>query len=142
MQEQGNTQKTTKVKTKVIYGGALIDGNGGSVLKNPAIVIEGKRIKAVGTKGQLKEPEGAEIIDAGKYTLMPGLFDAHLHLAAFNCATFNNYRVSIWEVTPQLQMFYMLFHAQMCMEMGFTTLRDLGRIDVTRPFRARGGRRA
>jgi imidazolonepropionase-like amidohydrolase len=128
MQEQGNTQQAKKVKTKVIYGGALIDGNGGPVLKNPAIVIEGKRIKAIGTKGQLKEPEGAEIMDAGKYTLMPGLFDAHLHLAAFNCATFNNYRVSIWEVTPQLQMLYMLFHAQMCMEMGFTTLRDLGRM--------------
>ncbi len=142
MQEQGNTQQAKKVKTKVIYGGALIDGNGGSVLKNPAIVVEGKRIKAVGTKGQLKEPEGAEIIDAGKYTLMPGLFDAHLHLAAFNCATFNNYRVSIWEVTPQLQMLYMLFHAQMCMEMGFTTLRDLGRMTSRGPFRARGGRRA
>ncbi|MBI3069070.1 MAG: amidohydrolase family protein, partial [Betaproteobacteria bacterium] len=49
------------------------------------------------------------------------------HLAAFNCSTFSNYRVAIWEVTPQLQSFYMLFHAQMCYEMGFTTLRDLGR---------------
>jgi imidazolonepropionase-like amidohydrolase len=75
----------------------------------------------------VKVPAGAELIDAGKFTLMPGLIDSHLHLAAFNCATFNNYRVSIWEVTPQLQMLYMLFHAQMCMEMGFTTLRDLGR---------------
>lgn len=121
--EQGD--KTTKVK--VIRGGLLIDGNGGPVTKNPVIVIEGKLIKAVGKRGEVKEPAGAEIIDATQYTLMPGMFDCHLHLAAFNCATFNNYRVSIWEVTPQLQMMYMLFHAQMCMEMGFTTLRDLGR---------------
>lgn len=117
--------KTTKVR--VIRGGKLIDGNGGKVTKDPVIIVEGKRIKAIGVKGQLKEPAGAEVIDASKYTLMPGLFDCHLHLAAFNCSSFANYRVSIWEVTPQLQMLYMLFHAQMCLEMGFTTLRDLGR---------------
>ena len=116
-----------KSKIKVIRGGRLIDGNGGTVTKDPVIVVEGKRIKAIGKKGEVKEPAGAEVIDAGKYTLMPGLFDCHLHLAAFNCSTFANYRVSIWEVTPQLQMLYMLFHAQMCLEMGFTTLRDLGR---------------
>jgi len=117
-----------KAKMRVIRGDRLIDGNGGAVIKDPVIIVEGKRIKAIGTKGQLKEPDGAEVVDAGKYTLMPGLIDCHLHLAAFNCATFNNYRVSIWEVTPQLQMLYMLFHAQMCLEMGFTTLRDLGRM--------------
>ena len=121
-------------KTRVIRGARLIDGNGGTVTKDPVIVIEDKRIKAVGIKGQLQEPEGAEIIDATKYTLMPGLIDCHLHLAAFNCASFANYRVSIWEVTPQLQMLYMLFHAQMCLEMGFTTLRDLGRATNRGPF--------
>lgn len=121
------TQGAKAGKVKVINGAKLIDGKGGPVLMKPVIVIEGKRIKAVGKQGEVKVPTGAELIDAGKFTLMPGLIDSHLHLAAFNCATFNNYRVSIWEVTPQLQMLYMLFHAQMCMEMGFTTLRDLGR---------------
>ncbi len=121
-------------KIRVIRGARLIDGNGGAVIKNPVIIVEGKHIKAVGKQGELKEPEGAEIIDATKYTLMPGMFDAHLHLAAFNCATFNNYRVSIWEITPQLQMMYMLFHAQMCLEMGFTTMRDLGRATSRGPF--------
>jgi len=121
------TQGEKSGKVKVIRGAKLIDGKGGPVLMKPVIVIEGKRIKAVGKQGEVKVPAGAEVIDAGMFTLMPGLIDSHLHLAAFNCATFNNYRVSIWEVTPQLQMLYMLFHAQMCMEMGFTTLRDLGR---------------
>ncbi len=116
-----------RAKMRVIRGGRLIDGNGGPALKDPVIVVEGKRIKAIGATGEVKEPDGAEVIDAGNCTLMPGLIDCHLHLAAFNCSTFANYRVSIWEVTPQLQMLYMLFHAQMCLEMGFTTLRDLGR---------------
>jgi len=134
MESKSTGVSEKKSKTRVIRGKALIDGNGGSLIKDPVIVIEGKRIKAVGTKGKVKVPEGAEVIDAGKYTLMPGLFDCHLHLAAFNCSTFSNYRVSIWEVTPQLQMMYMLFHAQMCLEMGFTTLRDLGRATSRGPF--------
>jgi imidazolonepropionase-like amidohydrolase len=58
---------------------------------------------------------------------MPGLIDAHVHLAAFNCLTFENFRVATFEVTPHLQTFYTLFHAQMCLEMGYTTLRDMGR---------------
>jgi imidazolonepropionase-like amidohydrolase len=44
----------------------------------------------------------------------------------FNNRTFKNYRVAQWEVTPHLQQMYAFFHAQLCFEMGFTTLRDLG----------------
>ena len=44
----------------------------------------------------------------------------------FNSRTFKNYRVAQWEVTPELQQMYGFFHAQLCFEMGFTTLRDLG----------------
>jgi imidazolonepropionase-like amidohydrolase len=58
---------------------------------------------------------------------MPGLIDAHIHLGAFNCTTFGSARSARFEVTPQLQSFYALFHAQLCLEMGFTTLRDAGR---------------
>lgn len=134
MQAATGGAEARTAKVRVVRGGRLIDGNGGAVTKDPVIVIEGKRIKAIGRKGELKEPEGAEVIDATRYTLMPGMFDCHLHLAAFNCSSFANYRVSIWEVTPQLQMLYMLFHAQMCLEMGFTTMRDLGRATSRGPF--------
>ncbi|NBW66554.1 hypothetical protein EBR44_12440 [bacterium] len=57
---------------------------------------------------------------------MPGMMDCHIHTAMFNCMTFHNHRVAQWEVTPQLQQMYSLFHAQNCFDMGFTTLRDLG----------------
>jgi imidazolonepropionase-like amidohydrolase len=69
----------------------------------------------------------AELIDAADCTLMPGLIDAHVHLGAFNCTSFASGRTARFEVTPQLQSFYALFHAQICFEMGFTTLRDAGR---------------
>lgn len=115
-----------KGATKVIKGGMLIDGNGGKPLKDPVIVLEGRRIKQVGTRSEVKIPARAEVIDCGKLTLMPGLMDVHLHTMMFNCLTFHNYRVAQWEITPELQQMYGLFHAQLCFDMGFTTLRDLG----------------
>ena len=121
-------QESSKAKALVIKGGLLIDGNGGPPIKNPLIVLEGKTIKQVGSQGKIAEPRGAEIVDCSKYALMPGLMDLHIHTTMFNCRTFHNYRVSQWEITPQLQQMYSLFHAQMCFDMGFTTLRDLGMV--------------
>jgi imidazolonepropionase-like amidohydrolase len=104
--------------------GRLIDGNGGPVVKNAVVLVEGERIKQVGPK--VKIPRGAEVIDAPNHTLIPGMMDLHIHLCMFNNLTFKNYRVATWEVTPELQQMYALFHSQLCFEMGFTTLRDLG----------------
>jgi len=113
-------------KQLAIWGKTLIDGNGGPVVADPVILLDGKRITAVGSKDQIKIPDGVEVIDASHCTLMPGMMDLHIHLAMFNNRTFKNYRVAQWEVTPQLQQMYTFFHAQLCFEMGFTTLRDLG----------------
>ncbi len=108
-----------------IKGARLIDANG-NVFKDAVVLIEGSRIKQVGTASQLPLPQGAEVIDMGSCTLMPGLIDCHMHIEAFNVLTTNNYRVATFEVTPQLQMLQSLLNAQLCMEMGLTTLRTLG----------------
>ena len=116
--------KKKKGTITVLKGSRLIDGNGGEVLKNPVVIIEDKRIKKIGTKGKTPIPKKAEIINLTGHTLMPGLMDIHLHCSAHNVVTFKNYRISQAEVTPPLQMLYTLFHQQMLLEMGFTTLRD------------------
>ncbi len=54
------------------------------------------------------------------------MLDVHIHTMMFNCLTFHNFRVAQWEITPELQQMYGLFHAQLCFDMGFTTLRDMG----------------
>ncbi len=113
-------------KIKAIKCGTLIDGNGGKTVKNAVILIKDKRISAVGPGKDIKIPKNAEIINCSKYTAMPGMMDLHIHLCMFNNITFKNYRVAQWEVTKQLQQMYMLFHGQMCLDRGFTTLRDLG----------------
>jgi imidazolonepropionase-like amidohydrolase len=110
----------------VIRAGALIDGLGGPPLKDPVIVVQGRRIKAVGSRNDMQVPQGAEVLDAEGCTLMPGMMDLHIHTAMFNCMTFHNHRVAQFEIMPHLQQMYALFHAQNCFDMGFTTLRDLG----------------
>ena len=109
-----------------VLGKRLIDGTG-RVIDHPVITLDGKRFGTVGTRETMAIPQGSRVLDLGNCTLMPGLIDMHVHLAAFNCLTFENYRVSVFEVSPQLQMFYCMLHAQLCFEMGYTTLRDMGR---------------
>ena len=131
-------------KQLAIKGKALIDGNGGPVVADPIILLEGERIAAVGSKDQVKIPHGVEVVDASHCTLMPGMMDLHIHLCMFNNRTFKNYRVAQWEVTPHLQQMYAYFHSQLCFEMGFTTLRDLGQQStrgLMTEFDVRGARR-
>ena len=63
-------------QTLVIQGGTLIDGNGGAPVTNSVVVVEGNRISAVGTAGQVDIPAGAQIIDASGKWVLPGLIDA------------------------------------------------------------------
>lgn len=119
-------KETAKGKITYVKGALLIDGNGGKPVENPIIVLENERIKEVGTSSTIKIQADADVLDCSGYTLMPGLMDCHIHTMMFNCLTFHNYRVAQWEVGPSLQQMYSLFHAQMCFDMGFTTLRDLG----------------
>ncbi len=106
--------------------GRLIDGNGGPVIENGVVVVEGEKITAVGAAADISIPQGAEIVDEPGLTAMPGMMDLHLHIGQHNCLTFRNYRVGQWETSQELQQLYMLFHSQLCFERGFTTLRDEG----------------
>jgi imidazolonepropionase-like amidohydrolase len=118
----------TKVKgpLRAVNCGTLIDGRGGKPVKDAVVLIHGNRITRVGEQGKLKPPQGTEVIDCSRYTVMPGMMDLHIHTAMYNCMTFHNHRVAQFETMPHLQQMYALFHAQNCFDMGFTTLRDLG----------------
>lgn len=111
---------------KVLKADRMIDVVAGTVVRNPVIVIEGQRISKMGTASSIEIHDGVNVVDCGASTLMPGMMDCHIHTMMFNCLTFHNYRVAQWEITPELQQMYGLFHAQLCFDMGFTTLRDLG----------------
>jgi imidazolonepropionase-like amidohydrolase len=45
------------------------------------VVVEGSRIAAVGPDGEVSIPAGARVVEAEGKTLLPGLFDMHVHLS-------------------------------------------------------------
>ena len=69
---------------KALLGADLIDGTGGPVLINSAVLIDGEKITEVGPKAAVSLPPGTEEIDLSGFTLLPGLIDTHDHLASKN----------------------------------------------------------
>jgi imidazolonepropionase-like amidohydrolase len=62
-----------------ITGGTIIDGNGGAPLSRGVLLIDGKRIVAVGDES-MPVPAGAKRLQAQDKYLIPGLMDANVHL--------------------------------------------------------------
>ena len=62
----------------VLHAARLFDVKAGRIVKPAEILIQGDRIVEVGSS--VKHPAGAEVIDLGDRTLLPGLIDAHIHL--------------------------------------------------------------
>jgi len=53
-----------------------------SARKDVDIVVEGDRIKSVTAHSAGRPPTGAKVIDASRFTVMPGLIESHSHLQA------------------------------------------------------------
>lgn len=62
----------------VLHAARLLDVKAGKIVRPGEVLIAGDRIVEVGPS--VKHPSGAEVIDLGDRTLMPGLIDAHIHL--------------------------------------------------------------
>ena len=62
----------------VLHAARLVQVDTGNLLRPGEILVEGERIKEVGTS--VDHPPNAQIIDLGDTTLLPGLIDAHVHL--------------------------------------------------------------
>jgi len=62
----------------VLHAARLLEVDTGTLLQPGEILVEGERIRAVGSS--VDRPQGATVIDLGDTTLLPGLIDAHVHL--------------------------------------------------------------
>src|SRR5438552_5825308 len=62
----------------ILHAARLLDIKTGRIVKPGEILIQGERILEAGSS--VKHPAGAEVIDLGDRTLLPGLVDAHIHL--------------------------------------------------------------
>ena len=62
----------------VLHAARLLDIESGKIISPGEILVQDDRIAEIGSS--LKRPQGAEVLDLGDTTLMPGLIDAHVHL--------------------------------------------------------------
>lgn len=110
-------------KPIALVGGTLIDGYGGKPIRNSVILIEGERIKAVGTTGTLQVPPDAEVISTEGMTVLPGLWDMHVHLMINGHADYAHWDRKYPSV---LESVIMPASAKQLLLAGVTSARDLG----------------
>ena len=89
-------------------------------MKPGEVLVQGERIVEVGAS--VKRPAGAEVIDLGDRTLMPGLIDAHVHLFLHPGAEDLQ---TVQESVPQRTIMALLAARDDLMA-GFTAERDMG----------------
>jgi len=65
---------------KALVGGTLINGLGSTPLRNSVVLVDGDLIERVGTVDTLEVPDGYEVISTEGMSVMPGLWDMHVHL--------------------------------------------------------------
>ena len=108
---------------KVLVGGTLIDGFGGKPLHNSVIIIEGEKIKHIGHQGNTPIPENAEVISTEGMSVMPGLWDMHVHLMITGHSNYTH-----WDTMyPAIfQDVIMPSSAHQLLLAGVTSARDLG----------------
>lgn len=88
------------------------------------VVVDGNKIQAVGSWEVLKDQyPTSSIRDLGNVTLMPGLFDCHVHLQLNPDAISTNVHVS---TSDEELLPLMAKHASKLLDAGVTTARDLG----------------
>jgi imidazolonepropionase-like amidohydrolase len=112
-------------KVVVVKAARLIDGHGGAPLSRPVIVIEDDRIVRVGAG--LATPAGADVIDLGGATILPGLIDCHTHLTG---QPGDNYYEDIFRRSFIDSAVIAHVYAKRTLDAGFTTVRDVGAAEL------------
>jgi imidazolonepropionase-like amidohydrolase len=119
---------TLHSQTIAIRAGRLIDADLGSAATNQIIIVENGHIVTVGPELQVAVPSNAEVIDLTHSTVLPGLVDAHNHLAlTYKRDPENNsyYLTSVLDSTA-IRAIQAVSNGMTMMSSGFTVVRDLG----------------
>lgn len=123
--------KNTQAQKTIIHCGKLVDVVAGKVLEKYSLTVEGKKITAV-SEGYLKAPKTVRVIDLREHTVMPGLFDMHVHLE-FQSSP-NTY-MDRFQLNEADIAFRAARYAKRTLMAGFTSVRDLGGSGVNTSLR-------
>jgi imidazolonepropionase-like amidohydrolase len=120
-------EKKPAGKSYVLKAARLFDGKNNTLVKPGVVVVTEGKIVATGTSAAV--PAGAETIDLGDATLLPGFIDAHTHLTG-------NYREDyaraaldgLQKPIPEMALDASV-NARVTLMAGITTVRDVGSHD-------------
>jgi imidazolonepropionase-like amidohydrolase len=112
---------------RVLTGGTLIDGTGAAPVHDAAVVIDGDRVIAAGPRAATTLPANAAVVDVAGRTVIPGLIDAHDHMASHGYALATRWGLDAPASTTHLRTGQVLAET---LAMGYTTVRDAGGLDA------------
>jgi imidazolonepropionase-like amidohydrolase len=115
--------KDEPARQVAIRCGRLVDVNAAKVVENAVILIEGERIRQVGTG--LDVPPEAPVIDLGRSTCLPGLIDNHTHILLQGDITQADYDAQLLKQSIPYRTIGATVAVRTALMNGFTTLRDV-----------------
>ena len=107
-----------------VHAARLLDVDGGRIVADPLVLVEGERIASVVAGGHA--PDGVQVIELGDVTLLPGLIDVHVHLANDPTMGTGNYYKDMFTLGPIDYAVVAPTLAKRTLDAGFTTVRNLG----------------
>ncbi|WP_292944520.1 amidohydrolase family protein [Olleya sp. UBA1516] len=122
-----HTRLIGQQKNTYIKAGFLYESKSNKLLKNKLIQIQGTKIISIGEFESL--PKNSKVIDLTKYTVLPGLIDAHTHVLFSQEANEDFAEHSIQSLTMEsdaLRALRAAKRAKSYLEEGITSIKDLG----------------
>jgi imidazolonepropionase-like amidohydrolase len=110
--------------TLVFEHATLIDGTGRDPQPHMRVQVDDSRIGRIGRDDAGSIPAGAQVIDCQGRTLMPGLLDAHVHLAIVELDD-----LAAASLPPAVLAARIAREIEATLDAGFTTVRDAGGLD-------------
>jgi imidazolonepropionase-like amidohydrolase len=111
-------------KSYVLKAARMFDGKSDSLVKPGLVVVTDGKIAGAGAGAAV--PAGAETIDLGDATLLPGLIDAHTHLTMMYSEDYKQAALDVLQKTVAERALDASVNARITLMSGVTTVRDVG----------------